>query len=1076
MADNEPVSPEQVKNAQALANELAKIEQQMGALNEGKETELFLAKQISADLDAQLRSITEAKVQRERLVAEKRKELDLLVEGNAEHDKMRAAIEAEITEIERLAATHEDVIDAMKAERDLQSEIAAGIEESLRLSEQLEESVKTAAEALTGIGDSWKKSATGAFLSKMQTEGFGAALSDVGKGLKENFKLENIAGSIIMGFIQQTMKAVMALDNARSGFAKAMGTGDSYNATIHEVHQSTREFGVDAGEASAATQALAQSMAGFGQMSDTAKRELGAFNAVLTELGVAGNDGAEMLENTTLVLGMTKDESMAMGAELSGLAHQLGIDIGSITSDFNAVMGDLAVYGKEAPQVFKKLVGASQSLGISVDSLVGSMKELDTVTGAATAAGRMNAVLGGMFMDTNELLNASYEERILLIKKGLDASGKDFDSMSRTEKQMVANASGMKDVGELARFMRKDMNELSAAMEEAGDASGSIEEMQERAKQAQSATDKWNQALENLAIAVAPLVDALHVVLDVIKLILSTPFVPEILVFGAVLFFMVGAVKAVKDKISDLLDIFPDLGDAAEETTEGAGKSFAETIREIGSAAKDNAKGLLALGATFILISIGVAIAAYGVSLLVKAFAGFSAGEILAISVALAVFGATMIIMMKTLAAMTPITAVAAKGLLIFGGVMLILGVALVLAAFAFSLLVDSFMLLLPHLPEFALFAGQLMLLAVAGLLMLPGGLAAMVGLILMAVGIAALGLALKIVSSDDLRALADMMQGLGKVAEFAGAGIGDAVPAVKDLFDELEDMAVQISTSVWLFSALGFAFSDIGEGALLASLFLPSMVGPLMMIGAGVVIWVDAMERLNKALPTFFSFIPQWYEILFIYSMLAPIVFLLALSVSILAMTGMAAALGLMMLAWGFTQLGEALQTLPTHVMSEFNTMLDKIESTTDAAIDRIYDLASAFWDLAYVMDDLDDYKDTMFSVGYMLEHTGHAAAEASKLTPAVVQNVDGLVTAAQEYSEIKFRRVRWWEDRGGVDQFVRMLQAATGQAPGKSGGSSGDSSSGTGDTVVLELDGVVLGRTIEKILGKRNKLTTIG
>lgn len=155
----------------------------------------------------------------------------------------------------------------MEQERDIQKEIADAIEEADQRSKDLQSTIETAAEALTGIGDSWKRSATGAFLNKVSTDGFAAALKDVGAGLKENFKLENIAGSIMMGFVQQTGMAIMALDGARSGFAKAMGTGDSYNSTISEVHLSTREFGVDAGEAAAATQAMAEGMAGFGQMS-----------------------------------------------------------------------------------------------------------------------------------------------------------------------------------------------------------------------------------------------------------------------------------------------------------------------------------------------------------------------------------------------------------------------------------------------------------------------------------------------------------------------------------------------------------------------------------------------------------------------------------------------------------------------------------------------------------------------------------------------------------------------------------------------------------------------------------------
>lgn len=991
MAENDITSPspEILQRALAYAENLATIEEKMGEIAAGAEKQLFIQKQAASEAEAELRRLTEAQVLGADRIAKLQEESALLEEGEGTQ-KRRAEIDKEILAIRGdIAAANSKNLDQEREALDLLKAQIAAQEESLQLSQDLEQTTKLTAEALTGIGDSWKRSATGAFLNKMQTDGFAAALGDVGKGLKENMKLENIAGSIIMGFIQQTAKAVLALDNARSGFAKAMGTGTSYNSVITEVHTSTRNMGIDASEAAASTQALAENMAGFGTMSNAAKVELAGFNATMMELGVSGAEGAKLLENSTKVMGMTRGESKAMAADLSALSTELGISFGQLTSDFNSVMGDLAVYGKEAPKVFKKLAGASAALGISVDSLVGSMKDLDTITGAATAAGKLNAALGGQFFDTNELLNASYEERVVLLKKGIDASGKDFDSMSRAEKQMLANSAGLKDVGELAKFMRTDMNNLTDSMDKAGDASGSMEDMEQKAKDSQSATDKLAQAMENLAVALEPLLEVIHFIADGFKAFMSIPVVPWIMGLGGALFFAAKAFLSVKATALAFTGAVVPAGTAAAGAGTAMGTGLAGGITAVGSAAASVAGGLFALAGAFVLIALGVFIAAYGIAQLVKAFSGFSAAEILAISVALAVFGKTMVVMMTTLAGMTPITAVAAKGLLIFGIVMALVGFALLLAAFAFTLLVDGFMLLLPHLGSFLLFAGVLLLLAVAGLLMLPGGIFAMIGLILMAVGLIALGLALKFISSDDLHSLGMMMQGLGELAKHAGAGMSEAVPMVRELMNMLLDMEIQILSGLHVFKALGDAF------------------------------WGLAMAA-NSSIT----------------------------------------------LAVGITLIALAIESIPREKATLFISLLDKVAATTDAAVERVSALAWAIWELGFALDNLSSFK--MFEFSMMVQHVGDMAQKTETASPEVAEQ---LVIAAQEYSEIKYNYLSYIFD----DPFTKMLQAAGSASAGSSGGGSAFRGDDGGSVVVLELDGRELGRTVEKVLGKRNSLKAI-
>jgi hypothetical protein len=110
------------------------------------------------------------------------------------------------------------------------------------------------------------------------------------------------------------------------------------------------------------------------------------------------------------------------------------------------------------------------------------------------------------------------------------------------------------------------------------------------------------------------------------------------------------------------------------------------------------------------------------------------------------------------------------------------------------------------------------------------------------------------------------------------------------------------------------------------------------------------------------------------------------------------------------------------------------------------------------------------------LLHEIGDVTTRAAKVTPAAVKNVETLVKSAAEYGSIKWDLMGWGFD---MNPFVEMLKAATkvnGAAGGKAGGATGGAAGGAGSTtVILELDGKELGRTVEALLGKRNKLRSV-
>jgi len=811
------------------------------------------------------------------------------------------------------------------------------IDEATAATESMKSTVENTVGAVTGIGSAWKQTAMGSIFAAAQATSWSEAMSEVGKTVADTLSPMNIAGSLMAGVAQQTMKMVWAVDNAQSEFRKATGAGDAYDDVISDIYEDNKLAGVSFGDAAQAVQGLMGSMAGFGQMGKEAQAEWAGMAATMAEIGVSVEESGALFINATKAMGMNQTQTRALAGEMGGLAKKLGVSLGPLMSEFNASMSDLAQYGDDAVGIFKRLKGASTALGISVGSLVGSMKEMDTIQGAATRAGTLNAVLQGQFLDTHELLNASVEDRILLTRKAIDASGKDWKSMGRAERQMVANAAGFSDMAEAAKFMNTSVNDLEASMNGAGEASGSITDIEDKAAKAQKITEKFSQAMESLAIAAGPIVTALSAVAGVIAAIMDSGFGKWIaIIVGAIglyvgVLMLASTIQATHNAISAAGGLWKyfqakatnKLADAQKKQGKAQGKAnksgggFLKFLKKLAKIAQKNAVGLLALGATFMMIGIGVAIAALGVAQLVLAFSGFSASEILAISVALLVFGATMVGLVWVLAANAKVLAVAGAGLMWFGGAVFVLAAAVTLLAYGFTLMVPYLIQLIPHLSALA-------------------------------------------------KGLTELLPAAGVLTILAAGLISFAV------------------TSGWAMVAFG----------------------------------------------------------LFIVAMLS---------------------------------LGVAMQLVGKN-STAFADLMGQIDNLTTDTVGRVYELANAIESVGSSLANISAPNALVFTM--LLQEIGYVAEHAPKVTPPVVGNIEKLVGAAAEYSEIK------WSFFGlagmVLDPFISMLKAATGGgvsggkggAGGRGGAGGPGGASGAGTTVVLELDGVVLGRTVEAVLNKRQKL----
>ena len=130
--------------------------------------------------------------------------------------------------------------------------------------------------------------------------------------------------------------------------------------------------------------------------------------------------------------------------EITSFARAIGVGANEALDNLNKRMDILATYGlSRGIQIFKELQLNAKATGVALNDLINVGKRFDTFDSAMEAAGKLNFILEGPFVNSMEMLNATEEERIEILRNAMDSSGKTFEDLSRRGREALANTLGV---------------------------------------------------------------------------------------------------------------------------------------------------------------------------------------------------------------------------------------------------------------------------------------------------------------------------------------------------------------------------------------------------------------------------------------------------------------------------------------------------------------------------------------------------------------------------------------------------------------------------------------------------------
>jgi hypothetical protein len=346
---------------------------------------------------------------------------------------------------------------------------------------------------------------------KKETEEQAKQIADLEKEkkLKEGFL--SIGKELLNNLKQQGL----ALEQHIMNISKLNGGYAEYGSKLREanlqIYQATAGSGIMFEEANAAFAGLSQNFIGLTTQSDASIKTMSVGTALLTKLGVDAGSAAKGFDSLVNSMGKTPQQAYKIQESFVQMAAKNRLALGAVSQAFAENSSRFVGYGEQMTKVLDGLAEQSLKTGIAINKLVGIAQQFDTFEGAAKAVGNLNALLGGDYFNSIELLTASDEERIKLLKDGVAASGMQWESMNRFQKMAIANAAGISDLNEASKLFGKTSLENTKQQAEAAAVQKTLAE---QAESVSTSMDKMKSVMNGVIIALDPIVSVLGTIVE----------------------------------------------------------------------------------------------------------------------------------------------------------------------------------------------------------------------------------------------------------------------------------------------------------------------------------------------------------------------------------------------------------------------------------------------------------------------------------------------------------------------------------------------------------------------------------
>ena len=559
-------------------------------------------------------------------------------------------------------------------------------------------------------------------------------LTDIDKAIKTT--------ALSMGLVGDRADMLRQNIYDASTFAATLGV------SVDELGRATANFSSEMGLATIPSRQLLEDFAEVAKGTGASVEEIGRFAGTLSKAGIPANQMKSVMQDVV-------DSSAEMGLNVSAVESGLRENIGlmnrlhfkdgingltkmiQVSERFRLNVSEIASLSEKIfrPEGAIELAANLQMMGGEFSRLgdpltlmykarnapeelaesIGKAAAESAIFNKETGKFKMSALEMDRLRQISEATGMSMESLVEAGKRAAKESqiaGKLAFNVSEEDKTLLASAAefNKKTGGFEIKLPGGDMvamkNLTRAQLEAISDNKKSLEE---RAKAAQTFDESFNNFINTLKTTFLPLIDVLNVLIEPIQWLsksisefgpigkgLTATLLTVFGVGGSLISSAIsGAFKNLKVKAADFGSRLigggtPDVTKQNNNIPVDKKSPFLTQLSQLKPA------NLLAIGGAITLIGAGIGAAAFGMSYFVEAFQGMSSEQITGVSIALGIFGLTIVGLALVMTKLSPAILAATGGLLAFGGAIAFIGVGIGIAAAGLGYMASQFALLDP--------------------------------------------------------------------------------------------------------------------------------------------------------------------------------------------------------------------------------------------------------------------------------------------------------------------------------------------------------------------------------------------
>jgi len=601
-------------NIKLIDIEIKEYEKQITALREQNKLRISAMQSGAAD-----------SVERKKWILAQRKALGKLTEAQKEHFKFLKS------------ASDEEIRDMMRR-TEAQADMTAALMQSTEAARDLGSAFGQTAGSILGIDNNWRAAGlTGSLINALDKGvNLGQAMSEIGSNIKETMNPMNMFGSLMTKIVAQALDYVNKLSEVAADLRQVLGVGPEITRSVAEVTRNVKKLGISVEDVGQSYEELSTTSARFLQYDQSVQKSVATTATTMKLFGIEARSFATAFDVMTAAQGKTARESEQLINNLRGLAMELKVPPHIIMEDYGRAATTLMAHGGRMEQEFKDLSAAAKATAMSMDSLLNTVAGFDTFAEAGDKVGSLNALLGGAYFDTVQMVTATESERVRLLIQGVAATGKSFNQLGRFERKAIANAAGITDMAEANKLFNTSLSAYDELQALAEGGEMSLRDLSNEAFKNLSWSQKFNAlllqltpVLDDLVRVISWLADGLKTVVDWLS---DNTWAAYLIVIGGIvgiIWKVVRAYKAMaamKAGIAAISGIQAALAAntsavAAATAAQGvAAGGAAAPIAAAGTAAGGAAGGMAAFGVAVLEIGAGIGLAAAGIGLLAGGF------------------------------------------------------------------------------------------------------------------------------------------------------------------------------------------------------------------------------------------------------------------------------------------------------------------------------------------------------------------------------------------------------------------------------------------------------------------------